>query len=48
MKKLDYHNWFYSECGEFAKEDDFKHYMIITSNFVIDVISTFEPTVIIK
>ena len=43
MKKSQYRDWFYSEYGEFAEEDEFTHYMIVTPNFVLDIISAFEP-----
>jgi hypothetical protein len=48
MRKSDYREWFYSEYGDFAEEDEFTHYMIVTDNFVIDVISAFEPIVTIS
>lgn len=48
MRESDYREWFYSEYGEFAEEDEFTHYMIVTSNFVIDIISSFEPVVTIS
>ena len=43
IKKSAYRDWLYSEYGEFAKEDEFIHYMIVTPNFVLDIISNFEP-----
>ena len=45
MKKSDYRDIFYKDYGEFAEQDEFTHYMIATDNFIIDIISSFEPNV---
>lgn len=48
MQKSDYRDSFYSDYGEFAEENEFTHYMIVTENFIIDIISSFEPVVSIS
>ena len=32
----------------FTEKEQFTHYMIVTSNFIIDIVSSFEPKIIIK
>jgi len=34
--------------GEYGAVFDFKHYLVITSNYVIDIVSQWEPTIEVK
>ncbi len=45
MKQSNYRSAFYADYGEFAEPDEFTHYMIVTENCIIDIVSSFEPDV---
>tara|TARA_B100001094_G_C17955249_1_gene682645 strand:- start:143 stop:550 length:408 start_codon:yes stop_codon:yes gene_type:complete len=48
VKNSQYLNWFMNECHHIYDESELNHYIIITSDSIIDVLTYEKPQIILK
>lgn len=48
IKNSSYLKWFHNESAGVHKNEDVCHYVLLTSNDVVDILSIYEPNVVIK